>query len=794
MKTLDRYLIREVLPPLFLSLLIFTFILCLPPIMEQLEALVAKGVPWGTAARMLLTLVPQALGLTIPMALLVGLLIGLGRMSGDREAVALLACGVSPYRLLRPVLVLAMAAGVIHLYVMIWAIPDANQTFRQLSYDVISKKVENDVHPQVFFEDFPNWVLYARDVPQGGGGWKDVLVADTSKPEAPILYMARRGRLVLNRAEQTVVLVLEDGTRYSSAGPDGKEINTFRFETELYVKLDPNSVFPRAELLRGNNELSIADLWKQAEDKLAHGQPAHQEMESIQQRYSFPAACLVFAIIGVALGLSVARDGKLAGFVVGIAVIFAYYVLLYMAQAVTKGYYSGDLGGTRPLLVGQLSRWWPNIILLPFGVMALIWRARWAEGRIPFRSVVKLTGAVKAWIDRRRAAADPDASGTRDPHAPTRRRGTVIVIRVPRMSWLLPNILDRYISAMYLRAAALSFAALIGIFYISTFIDKTDKLLKGQATGSMIVQLLGYMTPQFVYYVIPLSALLSVLVTFGVLSRSSELSVMKACGISLYRIAAPLLLLALVWSAVLYGLEQRIMARANQRAEALDAAIRGISSRTSNPLLRRWVVARDGAIYHYDAFDAVSKSILNLTVYRPVKDGWALESQLYSMHARYEDGQWIGAKGWEQNFTMNKGGYAAFPHRTIPLEAPEYFETAAPLAEMMTVPQLRRYIDELSASGFNVVPLTIDLQKKLAFPFVTVVMTLLAIPFGMTTGKRGTLYGIGVGIVLALCYWIVMGAFGAIGKAGVLAPVMAGWAPNILAAGSAAYLLLTART
>ena len=533
MRTLDRYLIREVLPPLFLSLLIFTFILEIPPFMDQLEALVAKGVPWGIAARMMLTLVPQSLGLTIPMSLLVGLLIGLGRMSGDREAVALLACGVSPYRLLRPVLFLAAVAGAAHLYVMIWAIPDANQTFRQLSYDVISKKVENDIRPQVFFEDFPNWVLYARDVPQGGSGWKDVLVANTSKPDAPELYLARRGRLVLNRAEQTVVLVLEDGTRYSSAGPEGKEINTFRFENQLYVKLDPNSVFPQAELLRGNNELSIAALWKQAEDKLGHGQPAHQEMESINQRFSFPAASLVFAVIGVALGLSVARDGKLAGFVVGIAVIFAYYILLYMAQAITKGYYAGELGGTRPLIVGQLSRWWPNLILLPFGVMALIWRARWAEGRLPFRSVVKLTGYARTWIDRRREAAAAASSGPggRRTGAAGRPRGTVIVIRVPRVAWLLPNILDRYVSAMYLRAAALSFASLLGIFYISTFIDKTDKLLKGQATSVQIVQLLGFMTPQFVYYVIPLSALLSVLVTFGVLSRSSELSVMKALSL-----------------------------------------------------------------------------------------------------------------------------------------------------------------------------------------------------------------------------------------------------------------------
>src|SRR3954469_24843165 len=133
MKALDRYVIREILPPLFLSLLIFTFILEIPPVMDYLAALVAKGVPWGTAVRIILTLIPQALGLTIPMSLLVGLLIGLGRMSSDREAMALLACGVSPYRLLRPVLMVAGVAAAIHLFVMLRAIPDANQTFRQLT-------------------------------------------------------------------------------------------------------------------------------------------------------------------------------------------------------------------------------------------------------------------------------------------------------------------------------------------------------------------------------------------------------------------------------------------------------------------------------------------------------------------------------------------------------------------------------------------------------------------------------------------------------------------------------------
>src|SRR5688500_20185204 len=117
---------------MLLSLLIFTFILEIPPVMDYLEALVAKGVPWSTAARILVTLLPQALGLTIPMSLLVGLLIGLGRMSGDREAVALPACGVRPYRLLRPVLILEALAGGVGLHVRFQAISKHIRSYRQL--------------------------------------------------------------------------------------------------------------------------------------------------------------------------------------------------------------------------------------------------------------------------------------------------------------------------------------------------------------------------------------------------------------------------------------------------------------------------------------------------------------------------------------------------------------------------------------------------------------------------------------------------------------------------------------
>jgi lipopolysaccharide export LptBFGC system permease protein LptF len=113
---------------------------------------------------------------------------------------------------------------------------------------------------------------------------------------------------------------------------------------------------------------------------------------------------------------------------------------------------------------------------------------------------------------------------------------------------------------------------------------------------------------------------------------------------------------------------------------------------------------------------------------------------------------------------------------------------------MMTVGQLRRYVNELSASGVNVANLAVELQHKMAFPFVTLVMTLLAIPFGVSTGRRGALYAIGLGIVLALSYWIVTSLFVALGKSGLLTPVLAAWTPNIIVLGSAAYVFLTVRT
>jgi len=138
--------------------------------------------------------------------------------------------------------------------------------------------------------------------------------------------------------------------------------------------------------------------------------------------------------------------------------------------------------------------------------------------------------------------------------------------------------------------------------------------------------------------------------------------------------------------------------------------------------------------------------------------------------------------------------YAPFAERTLSLEPPTYFKTEEVEADRMTYRELKDHIAQLKASGYHVVPYVVQLQRKIAFPFVTLVMTLLAVPFAVTTGRSGAFYGIGVGLVLSLIYWTALSIFGALGAGGWMSPILAAWAPNILFGAAAAYMLLTVRT
>ena len=347
------------------------------------------------------------------------------------------------------------------------------------------------------------------------------------------------------------------------------------------------------------------------------------------------------------------------------------------------------------------------------------------------------------------------------------------------------------------------------MFYISTFIDLADKLFRGETTGGMLARYFYFRTPQFVYYVIPMSVLVSTLVTIGLFTKNSELLVMRACGISLYRAALPLLICGVLASGVLFLMQERVLVSSNREADKLERTIRHWPEVTT-ALNRRWMVGSGGEMYHYDFFDQRANRFSNLLVYRLDEQAWQLRAVTRATDTLFippatpdpNSRRWLGRGGWTREIVTGPANeedqaevkYDTFTERELNLEPASYFKTDEPNADLMTYGQLNDYIGRLNASGANVVPQRVALARKVAFPFVTVIMTILAVPFAVSTGRHGAMYGVGIGIALAITYIVAMSIAGALGAGGALPPLLAAWAPNILFGAAAMYMVLTVRT
>jgi LPS export ABC transporter permease LptG len=583
-------------------------------------------------------------------------------------------------------------------------------------------------------------------------------------------------------------MVLMDGAQHTTKGADPASYEIARFK-EMTIALDPQAVFPRVGPARGEREMSIAELRENIAALAGRNLPHHNLIIEIHKKYSLPVACLVFALVAVGLGVTNRREGKLASFVLGIGVIFIYYVIMFGAHAMAKG----------ALIPAWTAMWIPNVVLGAAGLALLVSRTRGVGQTLRF------TLPTLPWAARWATAGDASASDNQPTGTALQRtrtqRGTVLVIRIPQFDLPRPNLLDLYVARTYVRMLALCIVGIMGLFYISTFLDKSDKLFKGQVSLAMLLEYLWWETPQFLYYIIAIAVLLSAIITIGLLTKNSELIVMRACGISIYRTAVPLLIFAALASAVLFAFEERVLAASNRRADYLNHIIRGGSPQTFDVLNRKWLVGKDGEIYHYQYFSPRTNELNVVSVFRFDPQTLELRERVFANQARYQPNgtddprPWIATGGWIRQLDgAHVKGYAPFSAARLAFAPADYFQAGAPEPDRMNFAQLRRYIDELKTSGYTVMEHEVALQRKFAFPLVTLVMTLIAVPFAVTTGKRGAMYGIGIGIVLALVYWTAISVFAAFGASGLMPPGLAAWAPNLLFGATAAYLLLTVRT
>jgi len=794
---IDRYVVAEILPPTGLGLLLFTFILLLNHITQLTSILISRGADLATILRIFGNLLPSILATTIPMAFLLGVLLAFGRLASDSEIVALRASGVSAGQLLRPVLLLSTLTGGLTFYILAVSLPAANQAFREVFYSLVVSKARTGVRPRVFTDDLvPGMVLYVSDIPAETGVWSNVFIHDATDPQRPRVIVAKSGRLAIDRERERVELRLRKGSRHSFDSNDPATYQEERFEA-LDTPIDFRAIFPRLPVAKGDREMSIPDLLAKIRALLAEGKTRKEtapfEVE-LHKKFAIAGACFVFGLLGMGLSLGSRKEARSAAFGLSIAVIFVYYVFIRLGEQ------AGDTGLMPPFL----SMWAANLVLGAIGLGLLLLNLR--QAAFDPLDPSNYLGWLPRWRTR---APGPEAA----PERRARRTGPggrpVVVVRLPRLRLPTPGILDRYVAKAYVGHFLLVLLAFYSIFMLAHFMDLFDDIQQNRVKGVVVAHYYTYYAPAIIYLVLPVVSLVAPLVTFGILTRNNEVTAIKAGGISLYRTILPVVTLGALQSALLFMAGESLLPYTNKVAERDFNVIKGRPPQSSSLNERRWILGSDQRVYNYEYLSPGEDkqlrgaALYGLSVFDLDTTRWELRDRIFTRRATWTplgpDGEKLAGfyeleRGWRRSFGP-RGSFKAFDAaRTREIEPASYFMQENPEAETMRYEELRAHIAWLEARGLDTTRLRVQLEHKLAFPLVCLVMTLIGVPFAFVVGRKGALYGIGISILIAIVYWGCIGIFEALGNNALLPALLAAWSPNLLFAVGGLYLLLTLET
>jgi LPS export ABC transporter permease LptG len=307
------------------------------------------------------------------------------------------------------------------------------------------------------------------------------------------------------------------------------------------------------------------------------------------------------------------------------------------------------------------------------------------------------------------------------------------------------------------------------------------------------------LTPSLVYQILPISVLVAILGAFGILSKQNEITAFKACGVSLHRLALPVVLASLLFSGGLFAFDFYYVPGANRKQDALRDEIKGRATQTYLNPDRKWIWGEGSRIFYYKYFDPSDKTMAGAYVFELEPSTFRMTRQIYGERAHWEASlkSWVFENGWSSDFRgVERTSYRTFPVATFGevTESPDYFLKEAVQDKQMNFLQLGHYIRDLQQSGFDTLKLQVQLYRKFSIPLFALIMSLIAVPFSFLVGRRGAMTWIGVSIGIALSYWGIGILFEKLGDVNLLPPAMAAWSPNALFSLTGLYLLMRMKT
>jgi LPS export ABC transporter permease LptG/LPS export ABC transporter permease LptF len=775
MKRLHKLLYREIAGPCWITLVVLTFVVFTREFGRLAELLIRRNADTFTVLRIVAYILPNVLVFSIPFAFLIGTLIGFGRLSGDSEVVAMRANGVGTFQMVWPVLKVGAAVAVTTSVFTMFLLPQGNWNLRKLSHELRVIPIQSEIKPRLFNEDIPGTILYIEDIDLRTFGWKGVFVHRTEPGGERRIVLAKSGELVVSEDGRRLQLHLEDGSVYESSYTSPETDKLTRFATQDLMLPPPETEPPFAKPKRPKDK-NVWELWRDAAVETGTKRPDQAELHS---RFSLPLATLLFAILGVTLGATTHKVGRGYGFFVSMVVAFVYFVLFDM--------------GKRLAAEGEWSVWtgvWGVDGLV--GAAALITfrkassNVEWLRGMRESRALLGLSEIGS----RLKASGGELFSG--------------MAIRLARAFWgfcticiQVTRVIDLYMVRSFFFYFLPTLLVCVALFYLFTFFELTDEVAANRITYRLVFDYFFYLGPHILLLLVPISILITTLLTLGVMDKTNQVVAFKSCGVSVYRLAVPVVVVSAALGGLLFAMQEWVSPYANQRQEQLRNIIKGRPVQTSYQLGRNWIFGEDNRLFNYGHFNAESHLFADLSVFEIDIAANRLVSHTHARLAKWDpqSGKWTLSDGWRRRFDNHGDGFENFKEGVFSFsETPSYFAQEVKESSKMTYVELREHIQGLQRAGFEVDQLKTELYKKVSFPVVNLIMTLLGVPFAFSMGRKGALVGIALGVLLGIFYWGLFGVFGVLGANGLLAPALAAWGPNIVFGATALLMLSEVRT
>ncbi len=814
MKIMTRYIFKEMLGPTALGFAFYTFIILMKNLFDFAGMIIKRSLPASTVGRLLYLSLPHIVVLTVPMSLLFGILIAVGRLSSDSEIIAMRALGISTRTIYRPVFLFSFLVFLINLYLMNFVLPHGNAELQALRSEIFTSQIEKELKPRIFYDEFENLTIYVNDVDPKTAQWKGVFVADsrsadetrtgTSTGPVTIAQQIRNARTeaaqpasILPQRSSNKIIVAESGNLSILKPSKQIWLNLKTAETHLWdpkkpaqYDLNTNAV-QRMRLpdkysdsgggyQRSLREMSFRELMEQARwSQYSHDADARETYWAakveMNKMFAIPFACIVFGILGLPLGITNRRGGKSSGFSLSIAIILLYYVMINNLE------HLADRGKIGP----AVAMWTPNVVLLIVGIYLLIRANRDTGARRSdtgfFRRMVQTIKSRRTEVSG--AVADDDEPAV-----------------LSRFDITFPNTLDRYILREFLKILMLVLVSTAALYLIVDYTDLSGDIRANHIPLHVVASYYRFLIFQILNFTMPISVLVSTLVTFGIFSKNNEITAFKSGGMSLYRAALPIIGIALAISVLAYLQLDYVLPYSNQRVEELRNKIkakRNIHAVSAAHQQKLWFLGKGRYIINFLAYDRDDKELSQVQVFEFHPTKFRLTRRVYAEHARWDGVGWAFSNGWVRSFGDDNSSTdtpITRPLRLYYSERPEDFATEARAPEQMTFAQLRRYIETIRKSGYAAEELSVKLYTKTSWPFISLVMALIALPFAFRIGKRGALYGVGIGLILGIFYWMIFAVFTKFGEVGNLPAMLSAWSANILFAIAAVYMFLNVET